>query len=158
MVLSFDFSETQDRIFLTFYKPPRDKSLGGFVDSPRIELQDPRTLVFNSEKISLHAPVRMHGVVNTDYKTEVSLCKEMPSKWGSIDGHVDVPRAREGVYDAPAEEQSETSLMNLLKGIYAKGDEDVKRAMNKSLEESGGTILSTNWNDVKSKRVTPDDS
>lgn len=157
MVLSFDFSETQEKVFLTFYKPPKSRiSANSFVDDPKIELVDASTLLFNSEKIDLYAPVCMHAIVDTDYKTEISLTKKVPAKWSSIDGRVDIPKPRDGVYDVPKEDQSEMSLMDLFRDIYAKGDEDIKRAMNKSLEESGGTVLSTNWNDVKSKRVGPD--
>lgn len=158
MIRNFDFSETHEKVFLTFYKPPKSKTgADPLVDSPKIELKDPKTLLFNSEEISLYAPVCMHAIVNTDYKTEISLTKEVPAKWNSIDGRVCVPKPRSDIYDVPKEDQSEMSLMELFRDIYAKGDEDIKRAMNKSLEESGGTVLSTNWNDVKSKKVNPDD-
>uniref|UniRef100_T1IM34 CS domain-containing protein n=1 Tax=Strigamia maritima TaxID=126957 RepID=T1IM34_STRMM len=43
--------------------------------------------------------------------------------------------------------------------IFAQGSDEMKRAMNKSFVESGGTVLSTNWKDVRKKRVetlTPD--
>lgn len=33
--------------------------------------------------------------------------------------------------------------------IFADADEDTKRAMMKSYQESGGTTLSTNWDEVK---------
>ena len=32
--------------------------------------------------------------------------------------------------------------------IYADASDDVKKAMNKSFQESGGTVLSTNWNEI----------
>ncbi len=35
--------------------------------------------------------------------------------------------------------------------MYKNLDEDGRRAMNKSIYESGGTVLSTNWNEVKDK-------
>ncbi len=34
------------------------------------------------------------------------------------------------------------------KDIYQKADEDTRRAMNKSFQTSGGTVLSTNWSEV----------
>jgi len=37
--------------------------------------------------------------------------------------------------------------------IYADADEDTKRAMMKSFVESGGTTLSTNWDEVRKEKV-----
>lgn len=33
------------------------------------------------------------------------------------------------------------------------GTEEQRRAMNKSYQESGGTVLSTNWEDIKKKQT-----
>ena len=35
--------------------------------------------------------------------------------------------------------------------IYAKATPETRRAMNKSFQTSGGTVLSTNWEEVKEK-------
>ncbi|KAI8995673.1 SGS-domain-containing protein [Trametes punicea] len=37
--------------------------------------------------------------------------------------------------------------------LYADADEDTRRAMLKSFQESGGTTLSTNWEEVKKSKV-----
>lgn len=53
------------------------------------------------------------------------------------------------------EEEKEQGVNELFKQIYQSGSEDVRRAMNKSYQESGGTVLSTNWTDVAEKKVEP---
>jgi suppressor of G2 allele of SKP1 len=50
-----------------------------------------------------------------------------------------------------ASKDGNEGMWRLFRDIYAKGNEETRRAMIKSFQTSGGTVLSTNWDEVKDK-------
>jgi len=49
--------------------------------------------------------------------------------------------------------EGEAALNEMFQNIYKDASDDVKKAMNKSFQESGGTVLSTNWNEIGKEKV-----
>ncbi|XP_063693810.1 protein SGT1 homolog [Bolinopsis microptera] len=113
-----------------------------------------------------------HKIFKT--KVEIRLCKATGVRWDSLEHKeqtdansgrayptsnrrdpVDWDRVEAEVEKQDAEEKKEgdAALNNLFQKIYADGNEDTRRAMIKSFQESGGTVLSTNWNDIGAKQV-----
>lgn len=49
------------------------------------------------------------------------------------------------------EDDGQDGLMKMFREIQDRGSDETKRAMIKSFQTSGGTALSTNWNEVEKK-------
>jgi len=106
-------------------------------------------------------------------KVEIRLAKATAGKWDSLErtedatssqrvypsshqrNPIDWDQVEKDVVKAEEEEKPEgdAALNSLFQKIYADGNEETKRAMIKSFQESGGTVLSTNWNEIGSKQV-----
>lgn len=85
----------------------------------------------SSESASVHKYPTSQNVVKDWNKLEAQLTKE--EKDEKLEG--------------------DAALNQLFQQIYGDGSDEVRRAMNKSFVESGGTVLSTNWEEVKKEKV-----
>ncbi|CAA6672902.1 unnamed protein product [Spirodela intermedia] len=102
-------------------------------------------------------------------KIEIRLFKADPISWTSLEFRKDnvVPQKinapSASVSERPTYPSSKSKIdwdkleaevkKELFRDLYQDADEDTRRAMKKSFVESNGTVLSTNWKEVGSKKV-----
>jgi len=102
-------------------------------------------------------------------KIEIRLRKEAACTWTSLEAKEIEPAADSkpcyptssktkkdwGKVEKEIEKEIPDSddVNNLFSKIFASGTEETQRAMMKSMQESGGTVLSTNWDEVGKKKV-----
>lgn len=97
-------------------------------------------------------------------KIEIKLTKVTDERWNDLEaktaptpsaprppGKTDWDKLAKQIEDEKKE--GEAALNELFQKIYGEGSDEVRKAMNKSFLESGGTVLSTNWDEVKRDKV-----
>lgn len=85
-------------------------------------------------------PIPQGNVQTPSYPTSSKNKKN----WDNIDKEI----TKQESQDKP---EGDSALNALFKQIYERSDENTRRAMIKSYQTSGGTVLSTNWDEVASK-------
>ncbi|KAF8662857.1 hypothetical protein HU200_055437 [Digitaria exilis] len=75
----------------------------------------------------------------------------------SSKGRKDWDKIEAEVKKAEKEEKldGDAAANKLFWDIYSNADDEMRRAMTKSFQESNGTVLSTSWKDVGSKKIEP---
>ncbi|KFO94588.1 Suppressor of G2 allele of SKP1, partial [Buceros rhinoceros silvestris] len=142
---------------------------------------------YNLKLVLLHSIVPEQSTFKVlSTKIEIKMKKPEAVRWEKLEGQGDSPKLKQFtpdtqhlypssshytrnwdklVVEIKEEEKNEklegdAALNKLFQQIYSDGTDEVKRAMNKSFMESGGTVLSTNWSDVGKRKVEvnpPDD-
>ncbi|NXH15170.1 SGT1 protein, partial [Bucco capensis] len=142
---------------------------------------------YNLKLVLLHSIVPEQSTFKVlSTKIEIKMKKPEAVRWEKLEGQGESPKLKQFtpdtqhlypssshytrnwdklVVEIKEEEKNEklegdAALNKLFQQIYSDGTDEVKRAMNKSFMESGGTVLSTNWSDVGKRKVEvnpPDD-
>ncbi|XP_017475939.1 PREDICTED: protein SGT1 homolog [Rhagoletis zephyria] len=120
--------------------------------------------------LQLYRPVDVSKSSHKAYSTkvEITLSKKVGERWDSLEKKelppptAAPPPIHKKDWDSLAKEvekseeedsKSEEALNRLFKKIYSTSSPEVQKAMNKSFSESGGTVLSTNWQEVSKDKV-----
>ncbi|KIY52703.1 SGS-domain-containing protein [Fistulina hepatica ATCC 64428] len=79
--------------------------------------------------------------------------RKVRKNWEGITTDI-LSQDKERTTDEDPNAGGDAALNTFFQKIYADADEDTKRAMLKSYQESGGTTLSTNWDEVRKDHVS----
>jgi len=92
------------------------------------------------------APVKTNKQASGSGATATKNPYSSKKDWSKIEKDME----KELANDKP---EGEAALNDLFAKIYKDGDENLRRAMNKSFQESGGTVLSTNWDEISKEKT-----
>lgn len=99
----------------------------------------------SSSSASLPSDMAQTG---TSVRVEEPKGSRARNKWDNLD----LDEERAGEKDGQKGEGND-ELQGFFQKLYADADDDTRKAMMKSYQESGGTHLSTNWSEVKKGKV-----
>ncbi|ORD98281.1 hypothetical protein A0H76_2789 [Hepatospora eriocheir] len=142
-----DFTESDKEIEIVFYRTPRDRNEYKFeVENSNLikEYED------NREVIKLYAPVKIDQVLKEDHKFIVKCTKCQDGIWETLTG----PQItlKEILKDTKFEKNQEKDLSEIISNVYKNGSPETRKAMEESFIESQGTVLNSNWNQVKNEK------
>ncbi|NWW24235.1 SGT1 protein, partial [Falcunculus frontatus] len=186
----YDWYQTESQVIVTIMiknAQKDDVSVQFLEKKMNASVRLPSGEVFNLKLDLLHSIVPEQSTFKVlSTKVEIKMKKPEAVRWEKLEGQGDSPKLKQFtpdtqhlypssshytrnwdklVVEIKEEEKNEklegdAALNKLFQQIYSDGTDEVKRAMNKSFMESGGTVLSTNWSDVGKRKVEvnpPDD-
>ncbi|XP_025914744.1 protein SGT1 homolog isoform X3 [Apteryx rowi] len=188
--IKYDWYQTESQVIVTIMIKNAQKDAVSVQFSERemnASVRLPSGEDYNLKLVLLHSVVPEQSTFKVlSTKVEIKMKKPEAVRWEKLEGQGDSPKLKQFtpdtqhlypssshytrnwdklVVEIKEEEKNEklegdAALNKLFQQIYSDGTDEVKRAMNKSFMESGGTVLSTNWSDVGKRKVEvnpPDD-
>lgn len=188
--IKYDWYQTESQVIVTIMiknAQKDDVSVQFLERKMNASVRLPSGEDFNLKLDLLHSIVPEQSTFKVlSTKVEIKMKKPEAVRWEKLEGQGDSPKLKQFtpdtqhlypssshytrnwdklVVEIKEEEKNEklegdAALNKLFQQIYSDGTDEVKRAMNKSFMESGGTVLSTNWSDVGKRKVEvnpPDD-
>eukprot|EP00914_Ancora_sagittata_P019290 GHVO01038542.1.p1 GENE.GHVO01038542.1~~GHVO01038542.1.p1 ORF type:complete len:293 (+),score=55.57 GHVO01038542.1:153-1031(+) len=172
----YDWTESNIYVYITAYVP-NDEDSRVIIDSNSVGI---RCKDRDNWDLNLPHPIIVcessSNIRRGKKKIEITLKKaEENTRWNNLTmqerAHTDVAKKstipwkkdwnKIGQDIEDDKEPSGDGGNEFLRRIYADGDEEARRAMVKSFQTSGGTVLSTNWDSVKGtdygKQIQPPD-
>jgi suppressor of G2 allele of SKP1 len=111
----------------------------------------------SSQAAPLYPTSSKSGPKNWDKLAETLTAKKKSTKKDKKDKNKEIEKSASSDEDDGIDSDYETgdAVDGFFKKLYASADDDTKRAMMKSFQESNGTALSTNWSEVGKGKVEP---
>nr|KYP74840.1 Suppressor of G2 allele of SKP1 isogeny [Cajanus cajan] len=136
-----------------FYQKPDEVSVS--INNPGEDAYVLQPRLFGKRNILWQGSVLHADMIAGGERPTYPSSKPKETDWYKLEAQVKKEEKEEKL-------DGDTAVNKLFRTIYQNADEDTRKAMNKSLQcydvcvlqvESNGTVLSTNWKDVGSKRV-----
>ncbi|KAJ1366721.1 hypothetical protein KIN20_027474 [Parelaphostrongylus tenuis] len=164
----YDWFQTDSFVTITILKK------GVSLSECRVAFRNNEIRVFAGDEVifetTLARPVdeKDFTVTCTPSKAKVRMPKATAVHWPTLSASSDAPHVsseshptknweaigRSAVEEEEKEElEGDAAVNRMFRKLYSEASDDVKKAMIKSYQESGGTVLSTNWAEISKKRT-----
>ncbi|KIL70853.1 hypothetical protein M378DRAFT_495036 [Amanita muscaria Koide BX008] len=179
----YEYYETEEKLTVSVFDKGADPALVSINFEPRkvTYTHGEKQLVLEPLKGQIDPSASDYTVGKV--KVEIRLVKLATGRWGAIIGDqpdilVSIPQTTPAVAEARSAKKNwdgittdilksdketsldedpnvggDSTLNSFFQKLYGDADEDTRRAMMKSFQESGGTTLSTNWDEVRRGKV-----
>ena len=166
--MKYEWFQNNDSITLEIYSKQTEK------DSLSVEIKESKLLIVSgnnasgkfSQKYELLNPVEDLRYNVSSSKITIILRKLEQTNWPSLVKETTDDPPNPSSYPSSAkkkinwdsisvEDDKNQSIEKFFHELYKNSTEETQRAMMKSYIESGGTVLSTNWEEVGKKKVEP---